>query len=105
MNSETINMIIKCLVTVLGCVLTTIVIPYVKSMLDASKLAKIEEYTELAVRCAEMIYTPEQWSEKKAYVMDYILRKSNDIGASLTYDDINNMVEGIVQEVKKACTM
>lgn len=102
MDANTINLIIKCVVTVLGCVLTTFIIPLIRSKVDADKMAKIKEYTELAVRCAEMIYTHEEWAKKKVYVMDYIVDKCNEIGSSLTYTDIDNMIEGIVQEIKKS---
>lgn len=101
MDNETLNMIIKTVVACISVILTTFVIPWIKSKVDAEKLAKIEEYCELAVRCAEQIYTAEEWKEKKEYVTKYILEKVEELNIKLTLEDINNLIEGIVNEVKK----
>lgn len=101
MDNETLNMIIKTVVACVSVILTTFVIPWIKGKVNADKLAKIEEYTVLAVRCAEQIYTPEEWREKKDYVVAYVAKKAIKIGLYLTAEDINNLIEGIVNEVKK----
>lgn len=100
MDNNTINMLIKAVITCITVILTTFVIPWIKSKIDADKMVKIEEYCELAVRCAEQIYTPDEWLKKKEYVMDYISRKAHEFGVELTIEDINNMIEGIVNSVK-----
>jgi len=101
MDFETFKVIITSVVSLVSVLLTALVIPWLKNKLGAEKLAKIEEYTTLAVRCAEQIYTPEQWAEKKKYVMQYIVGVSEQIGLEMSMEDLNVLIEGIVNEVKK----
>ena len=95
------EMIIKFIATVIGAILTAFVIPWIRQKIDEGKLDKLIEFTEIAVRYAEQVYTPDQWREKKQAVYEYILQKANDIGLGLDEKDINLLVEGIVNEVKK----
>lgn len=100
MNHEIVSVIIKSIVAILSVVITTVVIPYIKQRLGDDKYAELTNYVEWAVRCAEQIYTPEQWAEKKEYVMKYILAKAEEMKIELTEDDINILVEGVVNLVK-----
>lgn len=101
MDQELLNVLLKGIIAVVSVLISSVIIPLIKCKVDAEKLAKIEQYTTLAVRCAEQIYTPDQWEAKKNYVLDYISAKAFDIGIKLTGEDINNLIEGIVNEVKK----
>lgn len=101
MSNEVISLIIKSLVLILSALITTVVIPYVKGKIGEDKYNEIKFYVEYAVRCAEQLYTPEQWAEKKEYVMAYITRKAQELGIDMTEEDINVLIEGIVNEVKK----
>jgi len=98
---EVINELIKLIIPVISLILTAFVVPWIKSKISTEKLSELQKYTEIAVRCAEQIYTPEEWKEKKIYVMNYITQKVNEIGIEATQEDINLMVEGIVNLVKK----
>ncbi len=100
MNNEMITVIIKALVAVLSVLITSVVIPYIKGKIGENKYNEIKYYVEYAVRCAEQLYTPEQWQEKKAYVKAYILRKAADLGINMTEEDLDILIEGIVNEVK-----
>lgn len=100
-DADTLNLIVKSIVTLISVILTTFIIPLIKSKVEAEKLAKIEEYTRLAVRCAEQIYTPEEWLRKKEYVLEYIAEKSEEIGIEVSAMDLENIIEGIVHEIKK----
>jgi len=100
MNNEMITVIIKALVAVLSVLITSVVIPYIKGKIGENKYNEIKYYVEYAVRCAEMLYTPEQRKEKKAYVKAYILRKASDFGIEMTEEDLDILIEGLVQEVK-----
>lgn len=98
---ETLNIIIKSTITLISVILSTFVVPWIKSKVEAEKLSKIEEYTRLAVRCAEQIYTPEEWKIKKQYVLAYISTKAEEIGIEVSSEDLENIIEGIVNEIKK----
>lgn len=95
------EIIIKFAVTIIGAILTAFVIPWIREKIDESKLDKLLEFTDLAVRYAEQVYTPDQWQEKKETVYEYILEKAESIGLNLTEKDINLLVEGVVHEIKK----
>lgn len=102
MNNELFITIVSSVLTILVAIITSVIIPWIKTKITAEQMELLERYTEYAVRCAEQIYTPEEWQDKKVFVMDYITEIINDrLKLSLTYEDINTLVEGIVNEVKK----
>lgn len=101
MNNELVSVIIKSIVAILSVVVTTVIVPYIKQRLGDDKYAELTNYVEWAVRSAEMLYTPEQWAEKKEYVMNYIIAKAGELNIELTENDINVLVEGIVHLIKK----
>ena len=100
MNNELVSVIIKSIVAILSVVVTTVIVPYIKQRLGDDKYAELTNYVEWAVRSAEQIYTPEEWEQKKAYVMNYIIAKAGELKIELTENDINILVEGIVNLVK-----
>ena len=100
MNNELVSVIIKSIVAILSVVVTTVIVPYIKQRLGDDKYAELTNYVEWAVRSAEQIYTPEEWEQKKAYVMNYIIAKAAELKIELTENDINILVEGIVNLVK-----
>lgn len=92
--------IIKFVLMGIGIIFTYILIPYIKSRIDAKKYDYLVEFVKYAVRSAEQLFTKEENKEKKKYVYDYILNKTNDIGLNLTEKDLNVLIEGIVNLVK-----
>ena len=100
MNSEMILMIIKMILTLLLAILTSVVIPYIKEKMGEDTYEKLVEHIEYAIRCAEQLYTPEQWAEKKEYVVEYITRKAHETGLDLSEEDINVLIEGMVNAIK-----
>lgn len=101
MNHELVSVIIKAIVAILSVMVTTVIVPYIKQRLGDDKYAELTNYVEWAVRCAEQIYTPEQWAEKKDYVMTYIIAKAAELKIELTEEDINILIEGVVHLIKK----
>lgn len=53
------------------------------------------------MRYAEQMYTPDQWQAKKEYVYNYVLQKANDLGIGLDERDIDLLVEGVVNLIKR----
>jgi len=100
MNNEMITVIIKSVVAILSVLITSVIIPYIKEKIGESKYEEIKLYVEYAVRCAEQLYTSEQWQEKKAYVKAYIIRKAAELGVNMSDEDLDILIEGIVNEVK-----
>ena len=100
MNDEMITVIIKAVIAVVSVLITSVVIPYIKGKIGENKYNEIKYYVEYAVRCAEQLYTPEQWKEKKEYVKAYIVRKASEFGLNMTEEDLDILIEGVVNEVK-----
>ncbi len=96
MNTQ--ELIIKSLITLIFAILTGIIIPYIKSKIDADKMAKIEEYTAWAVRCAEQILTDNK--VKREFVIQYITDKTRELGLELSDQDVSNLVEYTVNLIK-----
>lgn len=100
MNNEMITVIVKAVLAILSVFITTVLVPYIKERIGEAKYYKLVEYTKYAVRCAEQIYTPEEWEKKKQYVSQYITEKANDMGIGLNEQDIDLLIEGVVNLIK-----
>lgn len=89
-------------ITLMWALITVMVVPYIQTKITASQMEKLNWYIQTAVRCAEQIYTVEQWREKKKYVMDKALKFLNDtLHLTLSEEDVDLIVEGVVNEIKK----
>lgn len=89
--------IIFAALTLIMAVITTFLIPYLKTKIDSNKFEKIQTWVKVAVEAAEMIYVGTgRGEEKKAYVVQYL----NSKGYTLDADSINNLIESAVLELK-----
>lgn len=101
MTTELWIKILSSLVTIMCALITAYVIPYIKSKVSAQQLEQLNYYAEKAVRCAEQIYTPDEWKEKKIFVMNYLANVLNEsLNIHVTYEEMNAIVEGLVNEIK-----
>lgn len=100
MSQEMVELLIKLVLTILGIIFTTYIVPMLKSNMETAKFEKLQAYIEYAVRYAEQMYNDNQSKEKKKYVYDYILVKSNELGLQMSEKDLDILVEGIVNFVK-----
>ena len=100
MDNETLKTLINAVLTVVGILLTAYVIPWLKEKVGTERLERLAAYAEYGVRSAEQIFTQAQWKEKKQYVYNYVLEKSDRLGLDLEPPDIDLLVEGIVNAVK-----
>mgnify|MGYP002621827248 CR=1 FL=1 len=101
MNTEMLRTIINAILTIIGILLTAYVIPWLKEKIGAGKMETLESYIIYAVRSAEQIYAQGENSAKKKYVYNYVLNKSRALGLDLTPEDIDLLVEGAVNLIKK----
>lgn len=97
---ELTMVILRCLIMLIATAITTVLIPYIRGRIGEDKWNRLQEYIIYAVRCAEQLYTPEENEEKKQYVYKYIIDKAYEIGLSLTEEDIDLLIEGVVNEIK-----
>ncbi|MCQ2969884.1 MAG: phage holin family protein [Clostridium sp.] len=103
MSTDLFIKIISGAVSIAIFVITTYLIPYLKSKYTNEQLHTIENYIRTLVRCAEQIYTQEQWKEKKEFVLIKVIEFVNDVcRIDLTREQLDALIEGIVNEVKYA---
>lgn len=76
-------------------------IPYLRTKADKERLEQVHYFVEVAVKCAEQIFTPEERTKKKEYVMEIVRQKCFNLGIDITYDQLDTIVEGVVYTVKK----
>lgn len=88
--------IVNAVIALIAAIVTTFLIPWIKSKIDAAKLAQIVEWVGIAVRAAEQIYNESGMGEKKKqYVLDFLADK----GFTLDPNSINAMIEAAVKEL------
>lgn len=94
-----ITNITSAVITLIIALVTTFLIPWLKTKLDAEKFEQVKAWTKVAVDAAEMIYKGAgRGEEKKAYVLEYL----NSKGYTLDEESINNLIEAAVLELKNS---
>ena len=102
MTNELFIKIISAIITIICALVSAYLVPWIKAKTTAEQLRQVTEYAEKAVRAAEQLFTPDQWQEKKQHVLEYMLDVINDkTRLRLTLEDIDTIIEGVVNEVKK----
>lgn len=101
MNSEIISLIIKVVVLIIASVITTYVIPFIKSKMGDDNYKNLVQFITLCVRSAEQLFTPEQWKEKKEYVLGLAQGwVSSNLKINISDEQLDSIIEGLVNEVK-----
>lgn len=103
MNSQIFTQIALMVISIVGALVSAYLIPYIKSKANANDIERFIDFVWLAVRCANQIYTPEQWQDKKLYVLSLVTNfMYENLKISLSDEQVNAIIEGMVNEVKKA---
>lgn len=93
--------IFSAVITLLCTIITCVVVPWVKSKVSAENLAKAKVWVKIAVQSAEMIFNEVgKGKDKKHYVVEFVSKLLLDAHISMTYDEINNLIESAVLELK-----
>ena len=100
MSTELITKLVEAIVTVVIVLISAYVIPWLKGKIGDDKYALIVEFAEIVVRSAEKLYTPDEWAQKKRYAVEMVQKKAEEIGITITADEINAIIESAVQSVK-----
>lgn len=101
MTVEQMTILVKALAIILGMIFTIVIKPAIETYVGKDKVEEYVGYIKVAIRCAEQIFTPEQWAQKKNYVYEYAVEKAHLMGLELTEQDIDVLIEGFVNEIKK----
>lgn len=88
--------IILGVISLLGTIITVVLVPYLKSKTTEKQRDNIYTIVSLAVSAAEQIYfKPGEGKKKKEYVVNYLSSK----GIKLTIEDLNIFIEAAVKEL------
>lgn len=87
-----ITPIVSAVIVLLSALISVFLIPFIRSRTEASRLAEIEKWVQIAVAAAEQLYTSAQGEEKKNYVLNFL----TDHGYDIDFVEVNNLVEAEV---------
>jgi hypothetical protein len=86
------------LITLLGAIVTYLVIPYIKSKTTVEQQKTIEFWVEMAVKCAEQIFSePKMGEQKKQYVMEQL----NKLGLKISPEELDILIEAVVLQINR----
>ena len=95
MQNIDITTLLNALIALMAAVITTFVVPYIKSKTTENQRKTLVEWIKIAVKAAEQIYGSGKGIEKKAYVINYL----NDKGITLDEQSIEVAIEAAVNEI------
>lgn len=91
-----ITIIINAVIALIAAVVTTFLIPWIKSKTTAQQREQLIAWVKIAVAAAEQIYKGSgRGDEKKKYVMDFLTVN----GFSVNTDSVNAAIEAAVKQL------
>lgn len=91
--------IITAVLTLIISLISAFLIPYIKTKVSAEQFATIKLWVQVAVQAAEMLYVGSgRGEEKKKYVIEFL----NSKGFTLNAEEIENLIESAVLELKQS---
>lgn len=94
-----LTQIIVAILTLAISMVSAFLIPYIKTKVTAEQFATIKLWVQVAVQAAEMLYVGSgRGEEKKQYVLDFLKSK----GFALNMEEIENLIEAAVLELKQS---
>ena len=90
--------IIKAIITLIGVLITYVLIPYIKSKTSISQQEEINKWVEIAVAAAQQLYRGDgRGKEKKEYVINWLAERNIKYDAA----KIDAMIEAAVYKLKQ----
>lgn len=91
--------IVTAVLTLIFSLITAFLIPYIKAKTTDEQFNTIKLWVQVAVQAAEMLYVGSgRGEEKKQYVIEFLKSK----GFTLNAEEIENLIESAVLELKQA---
>ena len=92
-----ITPVIQAVTVLLAAIITTFVVPYIKSKTTAAQQSQINAWVKIAVSAAEQIYNgPGKGADKKAYVLTGLRQH----GVTVDEPQLDALIEAAVYELK-----
>lgn len=96
MENIDITTLVNAVIALLAAIITTFVIPYIRSKTTENQRKTLMEWVKIAVKAAEQIYAGSgRGIEKKAYVLNFLHEK----GISLDETSVEAAIEAAVNDV------
>jgi LL-H family phage holin len=93
-----LTQIIVAVLSLMLSLVSAFLIPYIKEKVTAEQFATIKLWVKVAVQAAEMLYVGSgRGEEKKKYVVEFL----NSKGFTLNTEEIDNLIEAAVLELKQ----
>lgn len=88
--------IVMIIITILGAIITYLVVPYIKSKTTQKQQEQIQTWISIAVNAAEQILnTPEMGENKKEFVINFLRNQ----GINLAEEQLNMLIEAAVYQM------
>lgn len=90
--------LLQALIALLATIISTFLIPYIKKKLSAEKTEELRKWVGIAVKAAEQIYGSKTGTEKKEYVVAFLLEK----GIVFDVEEVNTLIEAEVYKLTQS---
>ena len=89
--------VILAIISVIGAILTKVLVPYLKSKIDEQKLSEIKFWVDIAVIAVEKAFEtePGMGEVKKYQVMDFIKK----LNLPVTEEQLEILIDAVVEEL------
>ena len=106
MQNIDITPIIEAIIALIGIIVTSFLIPYIKTKMTANQFSYLEGIVKTAVYAAEVFYGGEgRGAEKRDYVLKYVEKLCEQNKISFDVNAVRQMIEKswleLTQEVSK----
>lgn len=88
--------ILVALLTLFGAIVTSFLVPWIKSKTNANKQQFINELIKMGVLAAEQIYKDTNGAKKMEYVINFLKSK----GIKIDEDELKVMIEAAVKKLE-----
>lgn len=106
MENIDITLIIEIVVTLIGMVITSFLIPYLKSKLTTNQFAYLEGIVKTAVYAAEvMVKGQGKGDEKRNYVINYVKSVCEEHGITYDANQVRQILEKSWLELSQEVTI
>jgi len=99
MDRDIIMQALKLVVMVATALITTYLIPWIKSHTDATKLYAVMRWAHEAVMAAEQIHGAQTGLQKKKFAMAFLRKAADAAHITITDAELSTLIEAAVREM------
>ena len=99
MDRDIIMQILKLVIMIATALITTYLIPWIKSHTDSEKMYSVMRWAHEAVMAAEQIYGAQTGPEKKKYAMAFLRKVVDAAHITITDAELQTLIEAAVGEM------